>query len=179
MASVNGNWDDLRFPVQGINPAGTASPPTVDTTLTDFPGTLLFSGSAENIIAGVAQMPHEWHAGTPIKPHIHWSKPVGSASAVTWEFYYRHCGNVGDDAGAWVGPISVSSSIGDSSVTNRHVLTSFGEMDMTGRQESCIFAWQIRRQGGTDADNGTARLLEFDIHYRKNKSGTPREIPGT
>ena len=33
-------WDDLRFPAQSINPAGTAGPPTVDDTT--YPGTLLF-----------------------------------------------------------------------------------------------------------------------------------------
>ena len=37
--------------------------------------------------------------------------------------------------------------------------------------------WQIRRQGGTDADNGTARLYEFDIHYQVDKFGTETEIP--
>lgn len=34
-------WDDLRFPAQGINPAGAADAPTVDTATR--PGTLLFS----------------------------------------------------------------------------------------------------------------------------------------
>ena len=179
MAGVNGNWDDLRFPVQGINPAGSAAPPSVDTTLTDYPGTFLFAGNAENIIAGIAQMPHEWHAGTAIKPHIHWTKPTGSANAVTWQFYYRHCGNVGDNPGAWVGPIAETKTIGNPTVSNQHLLTSFGEIDMSGKTESCVIAWQLRRQGGTDADNTAVRLLELDFHYRKNKSGTPREIPGT
>ena len=55
-------WDDLRFPAQGINPAGAASPPTVDDTT--FPGTLLFATNATNVIAGVAQLPHAWKRGT-------------------------------------------------------------------------------------------------------------------
>lgn len=179
MSGPNGNWDDLRFPAQGINPIGAASDPTVDTTLADFPGTLLFSGSAQNIIAGVAQMPHEWHAGTEIKPHIHWSKPTGSSSAVTWEFYYRIMGNVGDTPGAWVGPLSAVRTIGDPATSNRHLLTSFPGIDMTGYQESVCLNWRVDRRGDTDADNNAVRLIEFDIHYRKNKSGTPREIPGT
>lgn len=61
-------WDDLRFPAQGINPAGAANAPTIDDVLTSFPGTLLFAGNAENVIVGIAQMPHAWAKGTSIRP---------------------------------------------------------------------------------------------------------------
>ena len=172
-----GAWDDLRFPAQGINPVGLAAPPAVDDVLTDFAGTLLFSGSLENVIAGVAQMPHAWRRGSTLKPYIHWSKPVGSASAVDWVFYYRHIGNIGGTADAWVGPIAGTLSVGSPSSTNSHCITSFGEIDMTGRRESAMICWQIRRLGNTDADTGTARLLEFDIHFQSDKLGTDNEIP--
>ena len=170
-------WGDLRFPVQGINPAGAASPPALDSTLTSFPGTLLFAGNAENVIAGIAQMPHAWAKGTTVKPHIHWSKPVGSASAVTWELYYRHLGFAGEAADAWVGPVAGTIVAGDQTVSDSHIISSFGDIDMTGKRESSCLCWQIRRQGGTDADNGTARLYEFDIHYQVDKFGTFSEIP--
>lgn len=170
-------WDDLRFPAQGINPAGAANAPTIDDVLTSFPGTLLFAGNAENVIVGIAQMPHAWAKGTSIRPHIHWSKPVGSSSAVTWEFYYRHLGFAGDVAEAWVGPVAGTIVVGDQTETNNHLITSFGEISMTGKRESACMNWQIRRQGGTDADNGTARLYEFDIHYQVDKFGTETEIP--
>ena len=172
-------WDDLRFPAQGINPAGAAAAPAVDTTLDGFPGTLLFSGSQENVIAGVAQMPHAWSPGTYIEPHIHWSKPVGSAAAVTWELYYRHLGFPNDVAGDWIGPVVGAIEVGDPTESNSQVITGFGRVDMTGRRESSMLCWQIRRQGATDADNGTARLYEFDIHYYGVKVGTPTVIPPT
>lgn len=170
-------WEDLRFPAQGINPAGTASPPTVDEVLTSFPGTLLFSGSQENIVAGVAQMPHAWSPGTFIEPHIHWSKPTGSADAVAWELYYRKLGFAGDAAADWVGPVAGVIVAGDQTVSNGHVISSFGRVDMTGLRESSMLCWQIRRQGATDADSGTARLYEFDIHYYSVKSGTVTVVP--
>jgi len=170
-------WDDLRFPVQGINPVGPSDAPTLDTTLSSFPGTLLFSGGAVNVIAGVAQMPHSWKKGTAIRPHIHWSKPVGSAAAVAWQFYYRHLGFPPDVAGAWVGPVVAASTEGDPSVTNAHVITSFGDIVMTGKRESSCICWMIQRDGISDADNGDARLYEFDIHYQSDKIGTPSEIP--
>lgn len=170
-------WEDLRFPVQGINPAGAADAPTVDTTLTGYPGTLLFSGSQDNIIAGIAQLPHAWQAGTAIRPHIHWSKPVGSASAVSWVLYYRVLGSAGDAHGALTGPVAGTLAAGDMETANQMLLTTFGEIDMAGQKESTCLAWQLRRLGSTDADNGTARLFELDFHYQTDKSGTIDELP--
>lgn len=170
-------WEDLRFPAAAINPLGATSPPALDDTVTGFPGTLLFSGSQENIVAGVAQMPHAWEPGTTIKPHIHWSKPVGSADAVTWELYYRHLGFPSDVAWDWVGPLAGTISAGDQTVANAHIISGFADIDMAGKRESSMLCWQIRRQGATDADNGTARLLEFDIHYYSVKAGTATPIP--
>jgi hypothetical protein len=170
-------WEDLRFPAQGINPAGAADAPSVDTTLTGYPGTLLFSGSQENVIAGVAQLPHAWKRGSAIRPHIHWSKPVGSANATTWMLYYRILGFSGEVHGNLVGPVAATATLGDPTTANSMLITAFGEIDMTGQKESACLAWQIRRMGNSDADNGTARLFEFDIHYQTDKSGTVAEIP--
>jgi hypothetical protein len=170
-------WEDLRFPAQGINPAGATDAPTVDTTLTGYPGTLLFSGSQENVIAGIAQLPHAWKRGSAIHPHIHWSKPVGSASAATWVLYYRLLGFAGEVHGALVGPIAATATIGDPTTANSMMITAFGEIDLTGQKESTCLAWQLRRLGNSDADNGTARLFEFDIHYQTDKAGTVEEIP--
>ena len=96
---------------------------------------------------------------------------------MTWEFYYRHLGFPGEDAAAWVGPVAGTLVAGDQTVTDQHLLTSFGAIDMTGRIESSCLCWQIRRQGATDADTGTARLYEFDIHFQSDKLGTENEIP--
>lgn len=174
---LTGAWEDLRFPAAAINPLGATSPPSLDDTVTGFPGTLLFAGNAENIIAGVAQMPHSWRAGSTIRPHIHWSVPVASAAAVTWQFYYRHLGFAGDAAEDWVGPIAGTIVAGDTGTADAHIISSFGDLLMSNRRESSMICWQIRRQGGTDANNGTARLYEFDIHYQIDKQGTATEIP--
>ena len=170
-------WDDLRFPVQGVNPAGAVNAPSVDTDLTGYPGTLLFSGNQDNVIAGIAQMPHAWKRDSAISPHIHWSKPTGSAAAVDWVLYYRILGSVGDAPGALIGPVSAAVTIGDPTASDEMLLTSFGDIDLTGQKESTCIAWQIRRLGDSDADNNTARLFEFDIHYQTDKSGTLDKIP--
>ena len=169
-------WDDLRFPANGIDPVGLANPATRVTDLTTYPGGLSFSGSALNICAGVAQMPHSWILGTDIHPHIHWTQTTGDTGAVDWKFYYRMIGNVGDAAGAWLGPFDSTLEVGTQGRADQHMLSSFAAIDMTGRTESCMISWYIQRNGNTDANAQAAILLEFDIHYQ-SWDGSIQEYP--
>ena len=170
-------WDDLRFPAQAVNPVGALAPPAVDEVETAFPGTFLFSGSQDQMISGIAQLPHAWAKGTAIRPHIHWSKPTGSASAVTWQLYVRQIGNPGDVAGAWSNAIAGTIVAGDQETSDNHILSAFGDVAMTDYIESCCLAWRLYRRGTTDADNNAVRLFEFDIHYQIDQLGTITEIP--
>lgn len=169
-------WEDLRFPAQAINPAGAAAPPSVDTVLTSLPGTLIFSGSAENVISGVAQMPHGWKEGTDIHPHIHWSKIVADAEglAVGWEFKYR-TSEKGALWSAWSEYSAHTLELGDNTSAEKHNLSEFPAIVMTGLKVSCMVAWVIRRKGNTDAYNEATRLLEFDIHYQIDTLGSTQE----
>lgn len=170
-------WDDIRLPVHSISLAGAGlDAPAVDVTLTDYPGTLLFSGSADNILTGVVQIPTSWKWGTTIRPHIYWSKPVGSASATTWTFYYRVLGLASSVHGAWVGPVAVTATSGTPAVTDSMIISSFGEVDLLTDKEATVLAWKLHRLGSTDADNGTARLFTVNFRYLKNKSGLVSEL---
>lgn len=178
-ASVNDRylaWDDLRFPAQGINPAGQTDAPSVDTST--FPGTLLFSSSIVNLIAGVAQMPHAWAAGTAIRPHVHWSKSTSASGGVVWEWCYS-VADVAGTFGAYSSWLPATAVVADSDTAGKHAIDSFPELAMTGKKESTMIAWQIRRNVNATADNyaTTARLWEFDIHYQVSKFGTVPEIP--
>lgn len=169
-------WDDLRFPAQGVNPAGLSNPATPVTSESTWPAALSFSGTVDNICAGIAQMPHAWKRGSAVIPHIHWLKPTGSSSAVTWELYYR-LSAPGQAAGAWQGPVSSTIVVGDQTVSDQQLISSFGSVSMTGYLESTILAWRLYRRGSTDAESNAVTLLEFDIHYQVDKNGTPTEIP--
>lgn len=166
-------WDDLRFPAQGLNPAGGANPPAVDNSLTSFPGTYLFAGAQENDIGGIAQMPHTWKEGTAVHPHIHWAKVTADASnlAVGWEFEWR-VANLGDTFPAFSAWGAHTLQAGDNTSAGKHNLSSFPEIDMTGKLISCIISWALRRTGNTDAYNGQARLFELDFHYEVNTLGS-------
>jgi hypothetical protein len=170
-------WDDLRFPAQGINPAGSAAPPTVDDTT--FPGTLLFSGSADNLVGGVAQMPHAWKPGTVVRPHVHWAKTTSASGVVVWQFRYS-IADIGDTLSTYSDWITGTVVVSDSNTANKHALTTFGDVVMTGVGESGIIVWEFRRFASDSSDTYNAvnaRFLELDFHYQINKLGTPNEIP--
>lgn len=169
-------WDDLRFPAQGINPAGTAAPPTLDDTT--VPGTLLFAHNTENIIAGVAQMPHAWARETAIRPHVHWAKSTSAAGGVVWELAYALVNN-GGTLGAYSDWAAGTDVISNANTAGKVVITSFDEIAMTDLKESCLMLWKLRRNVAATADDygASARFFEFDIHYQVGKLGTVSEIP--
>lgn len=169
-------WDDLRFPVQGINPAGSSAPPSVDDTTR--PGTLLFASGATNIIAGVAQLPHAWARGTNIHPHIHWAKTTSASGGVVWQLRYA-VANVSGTFGAYSDWEDCTYPVSDSDTADKHALAAWSEIDMSAHKESAIILWQIQRKHDHASDDyaANARLLEVDFHYQRNKSGTQSEIP--
>ncbi len=173
-------WDDLRFPSQGINPTGAAASATRETAV----GLLSFSGTVDNFIAGVAQMPHSWRAGTSIRPHVH-LVPINAASGVNtrWKFEYNRANNNENFENAFDSWTELDT-ITVANPNNAQALllpSGFGDLDMTGFRESCIILWRLSRLAASDAaddDTGAWYLGEFDIHYRVGKPGTIHEIPG-
>jgi hypothetical protein len=170
-----GYWEDLRFPSQGINPAGSAAPPTVDDTT--FPGTLLFASGADNLIGGVAQLPHGWQRGTAIRPHVHWCKTTSAAGTVAWRLRYTWA-DIGGTFGAYSAWDTATSGVPNSDTANKHALANFTELTpATGVGESSMIIWELMRDVSEDDYGANARLLELDFHYQTNKSGTKSEIP--
>ncbi len=178
-------WTDLRFPATSINPAGQTGAATLETDVSKFPGTLLFSSSADNIVCGIAQLPHEIYLGdgAVIHPHIHWAKTTSASGKVIWEFSYRWIGNVGDTAGAWSTPENGTDAISDSDTADHHALTSFSYLSLSGYRVSAMIAFKLYRRAGTDVNDtygADARLFELDFHYQKhaNRPGSLLEYPG-
>ena len=173
-------WDDLRFPAQSINPAGQTNGATVDDTESAFPGTLLFSHTAVNLVSGVVQIPHETKFDE-LKPHIHWAKSTSASGGVVWEFTYRVIGNVGGTAGDWTSADNGTLAVPHSDTANKHALTAFDAIDISGLRPSAMIAWRLYRKPGDELDTygAAARLFELDFHYQRSagKRGTLIEYP--
>jgi hypothetical protein len=163
-------WDDLRFPATGINPPGAVSDPTQDTD----DGLLVFSATATNTIAGLAQMPHAWAMGTAIYPHIHWMPSSTNVGNVLWRFEYKVVNYGAVMPGAYTSVDAVDAAGG---TANKHSITAFGAVDMAGGTLSTCIAWKLSRIGGDvlDTFTGTAKLLEVDFHYQSDSLGSEEE----
>lgn len=170
-------WDDLRFPAQGINPSGAAADPGVD----DDTGLLVFSGTLDNTIAGVAQMPHTWQAGTAVHPHLHLRFPTSASANTRWSFGYDIANALEDFTNASGTYTALSTiTVANPANVNKSVVAGFGDLDMTGFRESAIILWKISRlafSDGVDDDTNDCLLMEFDIHFLSNKDGTLVEYP--
>ncbi|OGO07978.1 MAG: hypothetical protein A2Y61_02570 [Chloroflexi bacterium RBG_13_60_13] len=62
----------------------------------------------------------------------------------------------------------------------KHVVASFGDLDMANCIESTIILWKISRlaaSDGADDDTNDCVLMEFDIHHQVEKAGTVVEYP--
>lgn len=166
-------WDDLRFPAQGINPVGLSAPPATDTA-DPYMGSLLFDPATINVVAGIAQMPHNWKEGSAISPHIHWTPTSTGGGNVVWRFSYM-VANINE---AFSGSLTVMDPVIAAAGTdaNAHLLTSFEpDIDMTGKTISCIVMWKLERvanDGTNDTYAADARLLELDFHYEIDSFGS-------
>jgi hypothetical protein len=170
------SWDDLTFAPDAFNPAGSAAPATIDQT--DYPGTWLFSGSTENLMAAARQIPHAWKQGSTIRPHVHWAKTNTGAGEVRWEWRYT-IANVGGDFPAYSEWFAASPAVTHADSPTRHALYTFPETTMENKRWSAMILMQIRRLPSHASDNyaSAARLLEFDCHLLKNGDGSEAEYP--
>jgi hypothetical protein len=170
------NWDDLRFPVGAIK-IGAANPPDEQA----YKGGLVLSyPSNQNRIAYVtAQMPHTWVEGTDIILHIHWVIPTsgagGGAENVKWDTTYSWANQ--DE----VFPAETSASVTvdvQNQVADIHTRTNLAIAVGIGREFSSMLIISIERDVGVGNDYADkAYLVEFDIHYKRNRLGTYSEDP--
>ena len=116
------SWDDLQCPADAFDPAGVASPPTIDNAT--VPGTWLFSGTLENNLAIVRQMPHRWQTGGTIRPHVHWEKTTTGSGEVMWQWCYS-IANVGAVFPAYSSWIDGTNAVPHSNTVRKHALDTF------------------------------------------------------
>lgn len=175
LTGTNTVWDDLRFPAQGINPPGATSDPARSTTT----GLLEFSGTADNVICGVAQMPHAWKEGSAISPHLHLRFPTSASASTRWKLEYDIAsvnGNFTNNSGTLTDGGTIT--IANPENAKKHVIADFADVAMTGHTFSAMILWKISRLASTDAadnDASAVELLEFDIHYEIDSMGSVDE----
>jgi hypothetical protein len=170
-------FEDLRFPATAINPPGAASDPDVEAAS----GLLLFAAGTTELVYALAQMPHSWSEGSGVFPHVHWQKTTSATGNVLWRLRYKMVPiNEVMDA-AWSANDDVTSPVAgtpDTDTADKHLISSFTEIDMTGKSLSDCILFEISRIGADAADTygADARLLEFDVHIEIDAPGSDLEF---
>ena len=169
-------WEDLRFPASNlrVNPANSKPDANADT------GVYLFDPSTPERVTAQVQFPHSWKEGSTITPHVHWMKTTSASGDVVWRLEYKKIPINGVLDADWTQIDSVNTVRGteDTNTANKHLITSFGEIDMTGGKISDMMFVRIWRQANASGDtyNADVGLLEFDIHYQVNTNGSRQEF---
>ena len=136
-----------------------------------------FSPTANNEVYFEAQLPHSWIEGSTLKPHIHWipNEDGGAGERVTWkmEYTFSDIGEVFPDTQILTGSTNIYD---EDLVKNKHYLTSFGDLDATGKKLSSMLVCRVWRDADNDDYSDFAGALEIDIHYQINMFGSRQEF---
>lgn len=133
--------------------------------------TLIFGPNDLQEVFFSIQIPHSYVEGTDVYPHIHWEKLSSGSGDVLWGFEYVWT-NVGGDRSDTSTLESTSIMVG--SGDESHLVTSFSEIDGTGKEISSMLSCRLYRDptDAQDTFNGNVALYEFDLHFQINTFGS-------
>lgn len=164
-------WTDLRAPASAIQVAGSTGIPSWDTTN----GGWAFDDAKTEQVFLLLQFPHSWVPESPIVPHVHWIQ--SDAGRVAWRMQYKWVNNGADIPGPFE-EVTTSNLVFRYTSGNFLQISTFGEIDASGKGLSSMLSIKLARVGGdaSDTHSGDATLWEFDIHYRADGLGSQEEF---
>ena len=172
-------WDDLRVPVELANALGAGGDPNYAALLTDGAGSqgvyvYKFDPTVEEELCFNLQLPHGYKEGSIIRPHLHWTTEVTSASglAVVWGLEYTYSnldGTFGNTR-----HLTVTATCG---TVLQHRLSKFGDLTASDATMSTQFLCRVYRQAAASNDTYTAdaSLIEIDFHIQLDSHGSRKE----
>lgn len=173
-------WDDLRVPFSTLNTAGVKAPDYVKYA-DDGAGSTgvygyAFSPTAEEEVFFEVQLPHDWHEGTEIEPHLHISTPpsTGSDGDVVFGLEYI-LSDVNEAWDATTTTTYVTRTIDGSADDGKQLIAGFEpDIDMTGKSASAMLICRVFRDATAVEDTypGDVFVWECDFHYRKDGLGS-------
>ena len=142
-----------------------------------------FSSSTINEVHFTVQLPHSWKEGSSIYPHVHWIPKTNADGSpanqkVRWGFEYTPITNIGDVFSNTSIIYAEDHHITEELVADKHYLTPFSAITMSGKTISCILVCRLFRDAthANDTYEDLAGLLYFDIHYEVDSLGSNEEL---
>ena len=170
-------WKDHITSLAGVRVPGSANPPTVET---NGEGWLFAGASTDNTGVLGTQINHDCQQGTVIiKPHVHWRKTTDATGDVSWKLEAKS-GAVGGDFTAYAEVDTVNAPISatvDNDTAARHLITSFGDFELTVGLSTMVYFRITRVASDTvnDTYGADALLMSFDFHYPVSSPGSADE----
>lgn len=168
LMSAGDTWDDLQFPATQVRQGALLKP---DFDYTNV-GLLFPQNDADEKIYMIGQLPHGYKPGSSIVPHVHWDQT--GATFPTWVLEYKWYNNGIAVPASWT---TLTANTGKFTYTSGTLsqITSFTAIVGTGMTESSVLRMIFYRNDNTVS--GDVRLVEFDVHFQRNKPGTFLEYP--
>jgi hypothetical protein len=169
-------WEDLTFPVTGINPPGGDADPTLDPA----DGLYSFSATATNTLAMVIQTQHAMIEGGSLRFHCHWKKTTSAAGNVLWRLAYQlpdKVTRVYPGTFTELDASTVAAGTPDDDTAEQELITQFAAIDLSGHRISTNIHIMFSRIGGDSADTyaAAAKLLAVDAHVQRDGLGSNEE----
>jgi hypothetical protein len=164
-------WEDLQFPISGVNPAGPAAAPTQSTA----DGLWDFSGTTDNVAVFWVQMPHGWSQSLKtLDPHIHWLNENTTVATAVFSLQWRYAAPFANFSGTWDGSSTIVLSTTNSTAT--HQISTFANITIANPKHSGMLQIQLSRLASSDSrdthNTGAIRLLAYDLHYVRESNGS-------
>lgn len=173
-------WDDERFPFTGqrIDVSGGRLDYNYSELGVDFQSNALYPN---DVVGMICQMHHAWKQGDNICPHLHWAQNQNAVP--NWLLEYRLYDNGEAIPAAWTQ--LTGTELFTYTAGTILQITDFGEIDassLTG--VSAFIDFKLYRDSnnasgqfaGADPYAGDALSKEYDIHYRRDSSGSKEEF---
>jgi hypothetical protein len=175
---VAGGWDDLRVDVTS-GTTGNLNPPDLETFRDGIVAKAFAPNATEQVYFDV-QLPHNWDAGTGIRPHVHWS-PGNSTNtgSVVWRLEYTWANAVVAPGNTFPETTTLTVTQAAAGVAYSHQIAQWTEIDGTGKRLSSVLMCRLFRVGGDAADTftGDAFALSVDFHIQVQGNGSTDEYP--
>ena len=176
-------WDDLRVPALATRVPAVSGPDFAQfhsnaTGTSTGVFAYWFDAGSEEQVYFVAQMSHAW-AGTPIKPHVHWSPAANCTGTVSWGLEYTWVGITGTFPGTQLLYANATHRNEDNLFRYTHYLTSFPDITGSSMGLSSMLVCRLFRDaagvGLADSCPQDAGLHEIDFHFEIDTIGSDEE----
>jgi len=180
-------WEDMLAPLSNSQPRGTAP------TLSVFGATSItqqYEFSRGDGVQVGFHVPHDVKPGSKMYPHVHWSTDgtaatSGVSDVVEWVIDYEYAKGHQQESFGNAGQIILTQSVynsvtgsGPSPTAWHHYITEASDAQaLTMPEVDSLILMKISRGSSSDTytnlNGGHVFALFVDIHYQKDRLGTP------